>query len=126
MGAATQSFKSAPAFATADRFTTTIDRDPADIYFPRRANLGSDRDLLPVALILQGANVDKSHYSIFGRYFGSIWIYCSRTQSPAQVSTDSGCRSKDVAPEQQQLVDVLAYMQAENVQPSSPLLTRSI
>jgi hypothetical protein len=27
MGAATQSFKSAPAFATADRFTTTIDRE---------------------------------------------------------------------------------------------------
>src|SRR6187431_1603721 len=37
-------------------YTTTINGDSADVYYPTTGNR------LPVALLLQGANVDKSHY----------------------------------------------------------------
>lgn len=65
----TLSFLPAPLFNRVKTIETTIPTtgDPLDIYLPA----GSHKtDSLPVALFLQGANVDKSNYSIFDFVFG--------------------------------------------------------
>jgi predicted dienelactone hydrolase len=44
-------------------YPTTVHGDPADVYHPRLPRHGR----LPVALLLQGANVDKANYAGFAR-----------------------------------------------------------
>ncbi|MFC5751297.1 hypothetical protein [Actinomadura rugatobispora] len=45
-------------------YTTTVNGDPADVYAPAPGDIKAD---LPVALLLQGANVDKSAYAAYAR-----------------------------------------------------------
>lgn len=56
-----------PAQASASapiEFATTVHGDAADVYAPPAASI---RGRLPVALLLQGANVDKAQYATFAR-----------------------------------------------------------
>ncbi|GGV18460.1 hypothetical protein GCM10010182_44860 [Actinomadura cremea] len=57
----------APAAADNDApiaFTTTVSGDAADVYAPAPSDIRAD---LPVALLLQGADVDKSAYAEYAR-----------------------------------------------------------
>ncbi|SEG54604.1 Alpha/beta hydrolase family protein [Thermomonospora echinospora] len=55
----------APAAADAPiEFATTVNGDAADVYAPAPGDIKAD---LPVALLLQGANVDKSNYAAYAR-----------------------------------------------------------
>ena len=56
-------------FNNVANYTTTIsaNNDEADIYFLNPANLNTGTYSFPIALLLQGANVDKSNYSNFAR-----------------------------------------------------------
>ncbi|MEU5882478.1 hypothetical protein [Spirillospora sp. NPDC047279] len=45
-------------------FATTVHGDAADVYAPPQDEIGGR---LPVALLLQGANVDKAYYAAFAR-----------------------------------------------------------
>jgi alpha-beta hydrolase superfamily lysophospholipase len=47
------------------RYETNLDGDAADLTLPAPAAGGKGSVPLPVALVLPGANVDKSHYSTF-------------------------------------------------------------
>ncbi|MEU5988064.1 hypothetical protein ABZ806_03710 [Spirillospora sp. NPDC047418] len=56
-----------PAAAAADApiaFATTVNGDPADVYAPAPSDIRAD---LPVALLLQGANVSRSAYAQYAR-----------------------------------------------------------
>ena len=66
----TLSFLPTPLFDKIETLETTITTsgDSADIYFPSSTH---EIDSLPVALFLQGANVDKSNYSTFASVVAS-------------------------------------------------------
>ena len=119
--AATIPFNPAPVFAKAERFTTIIERDPADIYFPIRLDINPHQDLLPVALLLQGANIDKSNYSLFANIlarYGFIVVVPNHLRKFPPVP---GLEKDILLPAQHQINDVLAYMKMENSDNSSPL-----
>jgi dienelactone hydrolase len=59
--AAATEFPAAPGTAAVRTYRTTVGTDPATVYYP--AGLGH----LPVALLLQGANVRGAEYSVFAR-----------------------------------------------------------
>ena len=65
------SFLPAPLFNEIETISTTIPAsgDPVDIYLPSASP--DEIDSLPVALFLQGANVDKSNYSTFASVVAS-------------------------------------------------------
>ena len=67
----TLSFLPAPLFDRVETIETTITTsgDSADIYFPTASS--AQIDSLPVALFLQGGNVDKSNYSTFASVVAS-------------------------------------------------------
>ena len=64
-------FLPAPLYDEIETISTTIPAsgDPIDIYLPDASN--ENIDSLPVALFLQGANVDKSNYSTFANVVAS-------------------------------------------------------
>lgn len=56
------SFNPKPIYQDFGKYSTTIsgNNDLTDIYFPKTKNSNSKNNSFPVALLLQGANVDKS------------------------------------------------------------------
>ena len=64
---AAAAFSPAPLFNDVASYSTTIspNNDLTDIYFPNPSNLKNGDYSFPIALLLQGANVDKSDYSDF-------------------------------------------------------------
>ncbi|MEL7038985.1 MAG: hypothetical protein AAFO04_25760 [Cyanobacteria bacterium J06592_8] len=55
-------FTGEPLFSEVGQYSTVIDSDPTDIYYP----VISDPTVsTPIALLLQGALVDKADYSIY-------------------------------------------------------------
>jgi predicted dienelactone hydrolase len=63
----------APLFERVASYTTTIaaNRNPADIYYPQQSAKAHRGDRFPVALLLPGANVDKSNYHDFATIIAS-------------------------------------------------------
>jgi dienelactone hydrolase len=97
-------------------YQTTIlnpsgESDFADIYYPQKASS------LPIALLLQGAFVDKANYSEFAKIVAS---YGFAVVVPNHFrALDSS--SRELFPEQQQVSTVWEYMVAENNDPVSPV-----
>ena len=93
--------------------------DRAEVYFPTPPPdlQSSFEDAFPVVAMLQGAGVDKSHYEEFGvqlARFGFVVVIPNRLQlvgPPPPVPF----------PDQFVIMDVLAQMQLEDADPSSPL-----
>lgn len=114
-------FNPDPTFAKTDHLTTIIDRDPTDIYFPTPLDINFHRDLLPIALLLQGANVDKSNYSLFANIlarYGFIVVVPNHLRKFPPIPV----LGKDILlPDQHQIINVLEHMDVENSDISSPL-----
>ena len=112
-------FNDAPLFNDVASYTTTIsaNNNLADIYFPNPKNLKTGKYSFPVALLLQGALVDKSNYSnyasIVARY-GFIVVVPNSERLVPQFG-------KVLAPQTSQINAVLAQMIAENSNASSPV-----
>ena len=109
----------APLFEDVDSYTTTIsaNQDIADIYFPQPSNNQNYTDF-PIALLLQGANVDKSNYSKFANIvasYGFIVVVPNHEKSVPQLN------STGLFAETSQIDAVLAQMSAENSNPTSPI-----
>lgn len=103
-------------------YTATIaaQEDSTDIYFPRLSK--GETTELPMALMLQGASVDKSDYANFASQVASYGFVVvvpnhERTRIGANGQPLSGLLS-----EQGQVNAVLAQMQVEDNDPASPLL----
>jgi Chlorophyllase len=110
-----------PPFETAANYTTTIEanNNSADIYYPNLQALQTTKTSLPIALLLQGANVDKSDYSIFASHvarYGFIVVVPNQPKSLPEVGFNG------LLPDTSQINAVLAQMKTENTNPSSPIV----
>ncbi|MDJ0569716.1 MAG: hypothetical protein QNJ53_11790 [Pleurocapsa sp. MO_192.B19] len=111
-------FLPAPLYDEIETIATTIPTsgDPVDIYLPDAPH--ENIDSLPVALFLQGANVDKSNYSTFASVVASYGFAVVvpnnlRTiEAPAPAPAVTG-----FFPELPQVNEVFDYIQDSEVSP---------
>ncbi len=118
-------FNSAPLFGNTTSYSTSIPKseggkDAADIYYPVLPNMASQDSSLPVALLLQGALVDKSDYSNFASTVASYGFVVVVPNHVRTLTNQEGSVTGLFA-EQQQIDDVLTYMKAENANSLSPV-----
>lgn len=119
-------FAPGPSFETSARYTTLIPRtdggsDPASIYYPVVSGSGTVPDNLPIALLLQGALVDQSDYSNFA---GIVAQYGFAVVVPNHFRTlvdPVAGPFPGLFPEQQQVLDVLAFLKTENANATAPI-----
>jgi dienelactone hydrolase len=106
---------SAPPFRTVVKYSTTIrtNGDPADVYVPVAPGHVLDTGY-PIAVLLQGANVDKSFYSGFA---GTLAAHGFVVVVPNHV----GLFGLGLFAELREIPDVLTYMTAENSDAASPV-----
>lgn len=113
-------FNPAPIYQDFDSYSTTIsgNNDLADIYFPKTKDLTTGKNSFPVALLLQGANVDKSSYSkyasIVARY-GFVVVVPNREREIPQLG------GRGLFAETSQIDDVLKQVNTEKSNPNSPI-----
>ena len=111
-----------PQFKAADRYSTTIsaNNDLADIYYPKPSDLNSGNYSFPIALLLQGALVDKSFYSDYASLvarYGFVVVVPNHFRSlPINPSAPPSLLS-----ETSQIGAVLSQMAIENTKPTSPI-----
>ncbi len=109
-------FDPSPLFEQVNNYQTTIttNGDRADIYYPDTAESNN----FPVALLLQGALVDKADYTDFASTvasYGFVVIVPNHFQSFPEFG------SEGLFAEVSQIDDVLTYVEAENSNSTSPL-----
>ncbi|BAZ36596.1 hypothetical protein NIES4101_25150 (plasmid) [Calothrix sp. NIES-4101] len=118
-------FNPSPAFKNVASYTTTLTttNDIADIYFPNPSNRKTDNYSFPVALLLQGFNVDKSDYSNFASIVASygfvVVVPNSRRTLPIPLQPLFG--DKGLFTKTSLINDVLAQIKIENSNPASPI-----
>jgi hypothetical protein len=115
--AAVVAWDGTPPFDTVGTFAATIppDNDPADVYYPNPPDLGTGGYAFPLALMLQGAKVDKQYYAKFAQAMarhGFIVVV------PNHVS--SGLVS-GLYPVVNEAVNVLAFFKQQASDTTSPL-----
>jgi len=119
-------FTPAPLFETSASYTTAIPRsdggsDPASIYYPVISGSGTVPGDLPIALLLQGSLVDQSNYSNFA---GIVAQYGFAVVVPNHFRTlvdPVAGPFPGLFPEQQQVLDVLAFLKTENLNTAAPI-----
>ncbi|MBD2092467.1 chlorophyllase [Microcoleus sp. FACHB-1515] len=113
----------APRYSEIERYTTTIapDGDSADIYFPALPDSACHTTEFSIALMLQGALVDKADYSNFASQVASYGFIVVVPNNERTISAPNGQSFTGLFAEQRQVNDVLAEMKAEDVDASSPL-----
>lgn len=112
-------FNDAPLFNDVASYTTTIsaNNNLADIYFPNPKDLKTGKYSFPIALLLQGALVDKSNYSNYASIvasYGFIVVVPNNERLVPQFG-------KALAPQTSQVNAVLTEMLAENSNFTSPV-----
>lgn len=110
-------FTGEPLFSEVDLYSTVIEGDPTDIYFPVVTGAA---DSLPIALIFQGALVDKADYSNYARTVASYGFAVVVPNNERTVFGPTGPVT-GLFPEQGQVQSVLDFMALQNQQPTSPL-----
>lgn len=111
-----------PQFKEAESYSTTIsaNNDLADIYYPKPSNLQSGKYSFPIALLLQGALVDKSFYSDYASLvarYGFVVVVPNHFRSlPINATSPPSLLS-----ETSQIGAVLSQMAIENTKPTSPI-----
>ncbi|BAY85017.1 hypothetical protein NIES267_45150 [Calothrix parasitica NIES-267] len=114
------SFNPAPVYQDFGKYSTTISKnnDLADIYFPKTKNSDSKNNSFPVALLLQGANVDKSSYSqyasIVARY-GFVVVVPNRKRKVERIG------STGLFTDTSQVENILAQIETEKSKTNSPI-----
>ena len=106
----------------ADRYSTTIsaNNDLADIYYPKPSDLNSGNYSFPIALLLQGALVDKSFYSDYASLvarYGFVVVVPNHFR-PLPINPTS---PPSLLSETSQIAAVLSQMAIENTNPTSPI-----
>jgi pimeloyl-ACP methyl ester carboxylesterase len=115
-------FNPAPLYETTLNYTTTIPTtgsltgfDFTDIYSPQSSDPSAT---FPIALMLQGALVDKADYSNFA---SQISRYGFVVAVPNHLRTFPPLPFPALFPVQELVNDVLGFMKAENLNPLSPI-----
>ncbi len=114
-------FSPDPLYDQVKHYTTTIaaDGDPADVYYPAVPN--STADQLPIALMLQGALVDKADYSNYAEEVASYGFVVVVPNNERTITATDGETVTGLFSEQGQLDDVLDQMEVEDADPTSPI-----
>ncbi len=107
-----------PLFESIGVYETLIEanEDPADVYYPQPADLEGGDYAFPIALLLQGAKVDKSHYAQFATVVASYGFVVVVPNHESLTFAGRG-----LYPQQSQVPEVLAHMQNESSNANSPL-----
>lgn len=115
------SFNPDPIYDQVKHYTTTIavDGDPADVYYPVLPN--STPDQLPIALMLQGALVDKADYSNYAEEVASYGFVVVVPNNERTLTAPNGETVTGFFSEQGQVNDVLDQMKVEDADPTSPI-----
>lgn len=116
-------FTPQPFYSDINHYETTIaaNGDVADVYFPQLPKSQCNTTEFPIALMLQGALVDKSEYSNFASQVASYGFVVVVPNHERTVIAPNGQAFTGLLPEQGQLNDVLAQMGMEDNDPSSPI-----
>ncbi|MDJ0697963.1 MAG: hypothetical protein QNJ49_05735 [Mastigocoleus sp. MO_167.B18] len=120
----TTKFSPDPLYKTIGNYSTTIavNGDPADIYYPIVPNIAKKTVEFPVALMLQGALVDKSDYSNYAAQVASYgFVVVVPNDERSVVNPATGEAFTGLFAQQQQVNDVLNQMVIEDNNPSSPI-----
>ncbi|MFB2895410.1 ScyD/ScyE family protein [Aerosakkonemataceae cyanobacterium BLCC-F50] len=115
------SFDPDPIYNQVKHYTTTIagDGDPADVYYPVLPN--STPDQLPIALMLQGALVDKADYSNYAETVARYGFVVVVPNNERTVTAPDGQTVTGLLSEQGQVNEVLDQMKVEDADPTSPI-----
>jgi Chlorophyllase enzyme len=115
------SFSPDPVYDQVKRYTTAIaaDGDPADVYYPVVPN--STADQLPIAVMLQGALVDKADYSNYAKEVASYGFVVVVPNNQRTLTAPNGQTATGLFAEQGQVNDVLDQMKVEDADPTSPI-----
>lgn len=107
-----------PPYTSISNYSVIVppNNDPTDIYYPNNQDSRRRNAKLPFALLLQGANVDKSFYKGFASIVASYGFVVVVPNHESNFVIDSGLFA-----EEKELNDFLAFMISENATPSSPL-----
>jgi dienelactone hydrolase len=102
-------------------YTTTIaaDGDQADIYYPILPDATEDQ--LPIALLLQGALIDKADYSNYAQEVASYGFVVVVPNNERTVTAPTGQTVTGLLADQQQVNDVLDQMKLEDADSNSPI-----
>lgn len=124
ISASAATFTPEPLFTEIQNYQTTIpaNGDLADVYFPVFSESINSNSSLPIALLLQGSNVDKSNYSQFASIVASYGFAVVVPNHPNDVFAPFGIPT-GLFSEQSQVNDVLSYVKAENSNPDSPIFS---
>ncbi|MDI9637459.1 chlorophyllase [Geitlerinema splendidum] len=103
------------------QYTTTLNvsGDSADIYFPIRSDSATSQ--FPIALMLQGAFVDKADYANYASQVASYGFVVVVPNRLRTTLNPAGEEATGLIAEQQQVHEVLSDMMAENAKINSPL-----
>jgi dienelactone hydrolase len=123
-GSSQSSLSLDPLYDEVDHYTTTIsakrpdgtvaDGDPADVYFPKLPHSCCNSTEFPIALLLQGALVDKADYSKFAKQVASYGFVVVVPNNERTVSLPDGSSFTGLLAEQGQVNDVLDQMKVED------------
>lgn len=117
-------FNPNPLYDQVKRYTTTIasDGDPADIYYPVMPPT-SDRtvDQLPIALMLQGALVDKADYANYAETVARYGFVVVVPNNERTTTSPDGQTITGLLADQQEVNDVLDQVKMEDADPASPI-----
>jgi dienelactone hydrolase len=116
-----KSFDPDPIYDCVKHYTTTIaaDGDSADVYYPVLPNSTPDR--LPIALMLQGALVDKADYSNYAKTVASYGFVVVVPNNERTLTAPNGETVTGLFSEQGQVNEVLDQMKVEDADPTSPI-----
>jgi dienelactone hydrolase len=114
-----ENYNPTPIYHEVESYTTTISKNNnlADIYFPKSSNANSDKQSFPIALLLQGANVDKSSYSDFARIVASYGFVVVVPNNQKIFPQGGTMLFSDTS----QIEAVLETMKGEDKNPLSPV-----
>lgn len=114
-------FSPEPVYNQVKHYTTTIadDGDPADVYYPIVPNAMPDQ--LPIALLLQGALVDKANYSNFAKQVASYGFVVVVPNHKRTATGPDGKATTGFLSIQQQVNTVLKQMRVEDANSASPI-----
>ena len=115
-------FSPKPLYKEIKSYTTTIatNGDPADIYYPIAKSNKCPVEF-PIALLMQGALVDKADYSNFASQVASYGFIVVVPNHERTLTAPTGQTITGLFPEQRQVNDVLNWMAAEDANPNSPI-----
>lgn len=101
-------------------YTTTIATDDAaDVYYPVVSHATADQ--LPIALMLQGALVDKADYSTYAEEVASYGFVVVVPNHERTATDPDGQSLTGLLADEQEVNDVLNQMRGEDADSSSPI-----